>query len=61
MTSRMQIEQEAQQKERAHQEGFLVSDLQQFFGTVGNKDPWHSVQRKWNTWQQFKLHVRLFG
>ena len=50
-----------QRTERAHQEGFSVSDLQLFLGTAGNKDPWHSVQRKHNTWQQVKLHVRLSG
>ena len=32
-----------------------------FLGTAGNKDLWHSVQRKQNTWQQVKLHVRLSG
>jgi hypothetical protein len=41
------------------QEGYLVSDLQLFLGTVRNKDSWHSVQRKQNTWQRVKLHVRL--
>ena len=61
MASRMQIGQETQRIERAHQEGFSVLDLQQFLGTVGNKDLWHSVQRKQNTWQKFKLHVRLSG
>jgi hypothetical protein len=30
-------------------------------GTVGNRDPWHLVQWKRNTWQQAKLHVRLSG
>ena len=30
--------------------GILISDLQLFLGTAGNKDPWHSVQWKWNTW-----------
>ena len=44
MASRMQIGKEAQQKKRADQEGFSVSDLQQFLGTVGNKDLWHLVQ-----------------
>ena len=61
MASRMQIGQEAKRKEIAHQEGFSVLYLQQFLGTAGNKDPWHSVQRKQNTWKQVKLHVRLFG
>ena len=45
----------------AHQEGFSVSDLQLFLGTAGNKDLWHSIQQKQNTWQKFKLHVRLSG
>ena len=40
-----QIGQATQQKERAHQEGFLVLDLQKFLGTVGNKDLWHSVHQ----------------
>ena len=61
MASRMQIGQEAQRTERAHMEGFLVSDLQQFLGTAGNKDPWHSVQWRPSTWQQVWLHVRLYG
>jgi hypothetical protein len=39
MASRMQIGQAAQRIERAHQEGSLVSDLQLFLGTIGNKDP----------------------
>ena len=59
MASRMQIGQEAQQIERGHLEGFSVSDLQQFLGTIGNKDPWHLVQWNKNTWQQLKLHLRL--
>ena len=59
MASRMQIVWAAQRTERTHQGGSLVSDLQLFLGTTGNKDPWHSVQRKWNTWQRVKLHVRL--
>jgi hypothetical protein len=49
MASQMQIGQITQQTERAHQGGYLVSDLQLFLGTVGNIDPWHSVQRKRNT------------
>ena len=52
MASWMQIGQETQQTERAHQEGFSVLNLRQFLGTAGNKDPWHSVQQKQNTWQQ---------
>ena len=32
--------------------GFSVSDIRQLLGTVGNKDTWHSVQWKQNTWQQ---------
>jgi hypothetical protein len=59
MASRMQIGWAAQRTERAHQGGSSVLDLQLFLGTVGNKDPWHSVQRKRNTWQRVKLHVRL--
>ena len=43
MASHMQIGQAAQPTERAHQEGFSVSDPQQFLGTTGNKDPWYSV------------------
>jgi hypothetical protein len=43
MASQMQIGQVAQQTERAHQEGSLVSYLQLFLGTVGNRDPWHLV------------------
>jgi hypothetical protein len=61
MASRMQIGQAAQRTERAHQEGSLVSGLQLFLGTTGNRDPWHSVQRKQNTWKKVKLHVRLSG
>jgi hypothetical protein len=61
MASRMQIGRAVQRTERAHQEGSLVSDLQLFLGTVGNRDPWHLVQRKQNTWQRAKLHVRLSG
>jgi hypothetical protein len=61
MASRMQIGWAAQWTERAHKGGSLVSDLQLFLGIVGNKDLWHSVQRKRNTWQQVKLHVRLSG
>jgi hypothetical protein len=41
--------------------GSLVSYLQLFLGTTGNRDPWHSVQKKRNTWQGVKLHVRLSG
>jgi hypothetical protein len=37
MASRMQIGQAAQRIERAHQGGSLVSDLQLFLGTAGNK------------------------
>jgi hypothetical protein len=61
MASWMQIRQASQQTEKAHQEGSLVSDLQLFLGTAGNRDLWHLVQLKWNTWQQAKLHVRLSG
>jgi hypothetical protein len=39
--------------------GSLVSNLQLFLGIAGNKDPWHLVQQKQNTWQRVKLHVRL--
>ena len=59
MASQMQIGQATQRAERAHQEGFSVSDLQQFLGTAGNKDLWHSVQQKQNTWQQVKMHVSV--
>ena len=53
MASRMKIGQEAQQTERAHQEGFSVLDLRKFLGTAGNKYPWHLVKRKQNTWKKF--------
>jgi hypothetical protein len=59
MASWMHIGQVAQRTEREHQGGSLVSYLQLFLGTVGNKDPWNSIQRKQNTWQRVKLHVRL--
>jgi hypothetical protein len=61
MASRMQIGRVSQWIERAHQGGSLVSDLQLFLGTTGNRDPWNSVQWKRNTWQRVKLHVRLSG
>jgi hypothetical protein len=61
MASRMQIGRVAQWIKRAHQGGSLVSDLPLFLGTTGNKDPWHLVQQKHNTWQRVKLHVRLSG
>ena len=61
MDSQMQIGWATQQIERAHEGGSLVSDIQLFHGTAGNRDPWHLVQRKKNTWQQAKLHVRLSG
>jgi hypothetical protein len=61
MASWMQIGQVAQRIERAHQGGSLVSNLQLFLGTTGNKDLWHLVQQKWNTWKRVKLHVRLSG
>jgi hypothetical protein len=61
MASQMQIRQASQRTERAHQEGSLVSDLQLFLGTAGNKDQWHLVQQKKNTWQRVKLRVRLSG
>jgi hypothetical protein len=44
MASQMQIGWAAQQTERAHQGGSLVSVLQLFLGTVGSRDTWHSVQ-----------------
>jgi hypothetical protein len=50
MASQIRIRWAAQQTERAHQEGSLVSDLHLFLGTVGNNDQWHLVQRKRNTW-----------
>jgi hypothetical protein len=50
MASQMQIGWETQQTERAHEGGSLVSDLQLFLGTGGNRDPWHLVPRKRNTW-----------
>ena len=61
MASWMHIGWEAQQTEGALLEGFSVSDLQQFLSTAGNKDPWHSVQWRLSTWQQFWLHARLYG
>jgi hypothetical protein len=60
MASQMQIGWIAQRTERVHQGGSLVSDLQLFLGTTGNKDLGHLVLWKWNTWQRFKMHVRLF-
>ena len=57
MASRMQIGQGAQQTERAHQEGSSVLDRQQFLGTVGSRDPWHSVQQRPSIWQQVWLHA----
>ena len=53
----MHIGLEVQRTERAHQGVSLALDRQQFPGTAGNNDLWHSVQRKQNTWQQVKLHV----
>jgi hypothetical protein len=50
MASQMQIGWATQQTERAHEGGSLVSDLQLFHGTAGNRDPWHLVPRKRNTW-----------
>ena len=61
MASRMQIRQGAQRTERAHLEGYSVSGLQQFLGTAGSRDPWHSVQQRPSTWQQVWLHARLYG
>ena len=61
MASQMKIGQEAQRTERAHLEGFLVSDLQQFLGIARNNDLWHSIQQRPSTWQQFWLHARLYG
>ena len=60
MASQMQIRLEFQCIERAHQGGSLALDLQIFLGTVGRRDPWHFVQKKWNKWQRVKLHVRLY-
>eukprot|EP00253_Pinus_taeda_P003038 PITA_03038 len=50
------IGQGAQRTERAHQEGSSILDRQQFLGTAGNRDPWHSVQRRPSLWQQVWLH-----
>ena len=61
MASWMQIGLEVHRTERAHQEGSLALDRQQFPSTTGSNDSWHSVQRKQNTWKQFKMHVRLSG
>jgi hypothetical protein len=59
MASWMHIGWASQRTKIAHQGGYLVSDLQLFLGTIGNKDPWHLVQRKRNTWKRVKMHVRL--
>jgi hypothetical protein len=61
MALRMQIGRAAQRTKRAHQGGSLVLYLQLFLGIARNKDLWHLVQHKRNTWQRFKLHVRLSG
>jgi len=44
VASWMQIGQVAQRTERAHQEGSSVLDRQQFLGTTGSRDLWHSIQ-----------------
>jgi hypothetical protein len=46
---------------RVHQEEFSVLGQQQFLGTTGSKDQWHSAQQKQNTWLQVKQHVRPSG
>ena len=66
MASQMQIGQGAQWTERAHQEGSSVLDRQQFLGTAGRRDPWHSVQQRPSIWQQVwlwmrKILVGMFG
>ena len=59
--SLMQIGQGAQRTGRAHLEVFSASGQQQFAGTAGSRDLWHSVQQRPSTWQQAWLHARLFG